>query len=156
MTMAKRTFLDISQGLEAWDAEVDTNFDTCGRAFPIPLFEPSGGLFANLPAANQNDAGLAAFTDATAGKILALSDNSAWRKIGTQAADVVALTDNVGGSTSGTLAAIPDPADSPATADALRDDLVANTIPKIRDAISGLAAKVNLFRTNMRTSGEMA
>jgi len=59
-----------------------------------------------------------------------------------------ALTDSIGGSVGTTLAAIPDPADSPATADALRDDLVANVLPKIRDALSSLADQVNKGRAD--------
>lgn len=46
-------------------------------------------------------------------------------------------------SVTSTVGAIPDPADSPANADALRDDLVANTLPAIRDALATLAAAVN-------------
>jgi hypothetical protein len=54
------------------------------------------------------------------------------------------LTDNSGGATgNNTIAVIPDPADAPASADALREDLVANVLPPIRDAIADLTAKVN-------------
>ncbi len=59
-----------------------------------------------------------------------------------------ALTDNTGGTADATIAAIPDPADAPATADALRDDLVANALPAIRNAIADLAAQVNNARTD--------
>lgn len=59
-----------------------------------------------------------------------------------------ALTDNVAGTPGTTLAAIPDPADTPASADALRDDLVANVLPKIRDAISSLSAQLNAARVD--------
>lgn len=38
---------------------------------------------------------------------------------------------------------ITDPADSPASADALRDDLVANTIPSIESALNSLGTKIN-------------
>lgn len=44
-----------------------------------------------------------------------------------------------------TAHAITDPADAPATADALRDDLVANTIPSIETALNNLGTKVNLI-----------
>lgn len=59
--------------------------------------------------------------------------------------NVVPLDDSTGGTASdeGALAAIPDPADTPASADALRDDLVANTLPAIRDALATLAATLN-------------
>jgi len=39
--------------------------------------------------------------------------------------------------------AITDPADAPANADALRDDLVANAIPDIEAALDALGTKVN-------------
>ena len=73
-----------------------------------------------------------------------------------QPADVVALTDNVGGANSRTLAAIPDPTDSPASADALRDDIVTNVLPKIRDAVSSMADFQNDIRTLLRSLGLMA
>lgn len=38
---------------------------------------------------------------------------------------------------------ITDPADAPATPDALRDDLVANAIPEIEAALDALGAKIN-------------
>lgn len=59
-----------------------------------------------------------------------------------------ALTDNAAGTVGTTLAAIANPADSPATADALRDDLVANALPAIRNAISSLADQINKLRTD--------
>lgn len=58
------------------------------------------------------------------------------------------LTDNSGGSANTTIAAIPDPADTPADADTLRDDLVANVIPALRDAIADLAAQVNALKVD--------
>jgi hypothetical protein len=74
-----------------------------------------------------------------------------------QPADQVAFTDNIGGGVNRTLAAIPDPADAPGTADDLRDDLVANVIPKIRDAISSVADGFNDLRANvLRPLGLMA
>lgn len=88
--------------------------------------------------------------------------------------DETVLADNSGGTSGGgTIAAvdvdITDPADTPATADALRDDLVTNTIPDIegsigdcRDAIATLAAyctsledKINEMLANQRTAGQL-
>lgn len=54
-----------------------------------------------------------------------------------------ALTDNTTGTANTTLQAIPDPADSPGTADALRDDIVANDLPAIRNNFADLAASNN-------------
>lgn len=73
-----------------------------------------------------------------------------------QPADMVALTDNSGGTADNTIQAIPDPADAPLTADALRDDLVANALPAIRNDIADLTAKVNALRTALRSIGGMA
>ena len=89
-------------------------------------------------------------------------------------ADASVLTDNSGGTSgAGTIAAIgvaiTDPADTPADADALRDDLEANTIPSIetelsnlRNAVATLAAycttledKINEMLAAQKTAGQM-
>lgn len=54
-----------------------------------------------------------------------------------------ALTDNSGGTANTTIQAMPDPTDTPADADALRDDLVANLLPALRNNIADLAAQIN-------------
>lgn len=59
-------------------------------------------------------------------------------------AAIVALTVTaLAGTASDVMEAIDDPADAPGTADALRDDLVANALPAIRNNLADLAAKVN-------------
>lgn len=63
------------------------------------------------------------------------------------------LTDNSGGTADDTIQALPNPADAPATADALRDDLVANLLPALRNDIADLTAKVNTCLTVLRTFG---
>ncbi len=83
--MAKRTYPTVDHATESWDAELAAWRDNL-QLFPLPIFEPSGGAFASLPAATQNDRGLAAVNDATAGWILVLSNGAAWRKIPVQAA----------------------------------------------------------------------
>lgn len=114
---------------------------------------------------------------AAGGAVADLTDNS-----GGAAADgtigvvtlPTAITNNSAGTADGTLEALPDPADTPGTADALRDDLVANVLPVIRnyatelatrqaenrtahtaerDAIKELAAKVNAILAALRTAG---
>jgi hypothetical protein len=67
-----------------------------------------------------------------------------------------ALTDSTGGTANDTLQALPDPTDTPASADALRDDLVANLIPALRNNFADLAAKVNDLRTVLRNLGLLA
>ncbi len=66
-----------------------------------------------------------------------------------QPADQVAVTDNTAGTASRTWAALPDPANSPATADALRDDLVTNVLPILRNWAASAADWMNDHRTNV-------
>jgi hypothetical protein len=53
---------------------------------------------------------------------------------------------------SSTSHSITDPADSPATADALRDDLVANAIPDIESALNALGTKINAILVILENS----
>ena len=55
-----------------------------------------------------------------------------------------------------TVHAITDPADTPATADALRDDLVLNAIPDIEAALNALGTKVNAILALLLASEMMA
>lgn len=48
---------------------------------------------------------------------------------------------------------ITDPADTPITADALRDDLVTNTIPSIETALNNLGTKINDILTRLENAG---
>lgn len=66
------------------------------------------------------------------------------------------VIDSIGGTVSGTLAAIPNPADTPASADALRDDLVANVLPTIRNAFSTLNSQANIIIGMARSLGLVA
>jgi hypothetical protein len=59
------------------------------------------------------------------------------------------LTDNSGGTADTTIQALTDPADTPASADALRDDLVANLIPELRNNFADLAAQINALFTDL-------
>jgi hypothetical protein len=45
-----------------------------------------------------------------------------------------------------TVANPPNPADAPASADSLRDDLVANVLPVLRNDLADLTAKLNAVR----------
>lgn len=74
----------------------------------------------------------------------------------TQAAAIADLTDNSGGTANDTLQAMPDPADAPASADALRDDIVANLLPPLRNNIADLGAKVDAITAALRTVGLIA
>jgi hypothetical protein len=75
---------------------------------------------------------------------------------GTQASAIASLTDNSAGTANDTIQAIPDPADTPASADALRDDLVTNVLPAIRNDIADLTAKVNAILAALRGTGAVA
>lgn len=72
---------------------------------------------------------------------------------GTQAGAITVLTDSTAGTANNTLQALPDPADTPATADALRDDLVANLIPALRNNYADLGAKVNAILAVLQGAG---
>jgi predicted RecA/RadA family phage recombinase len=52
--------------------------------------------------------------------------------------------------------AITDPADSPATADALRDDIVANALPAIRNNLADQGTKINAILAALRQAGILA
>lgn len=71
-------------------------------------------------------------------------------------ATVAALTDSSAGTANGTVEALPNPTDTPATADALRDDLVAVLIPALRNNFAELTTKINEFRTVLRAAGLMS
>lgn len=73
-----------------------------------------------------------------------------------QQVDVGALTDNTGGTADTTLQAIPSPTDTPASADALRDDLVANALPAVRNNFADVAAQINAIRDVLRAYGLMS
>jgi len=66
-----------------------------------------------------------------------------------QPADPNALTDSTTGTPGTTIAALPNPADSPADADALRDDLVANVLPVLRNWAASFVIQHNKFRTGL-------
>jgi len=59
----------------------------------------------------------------------------------------------VAGTANTTLEAMPNPTDTPADADALRDDIVANLLPPLRNNIADLATAVNTLRTALINAG---
>ncbi len=72
---------------------------------------------------------------------------------GTAYADRTDSTGGVAGTAGGPLT---DPTDAPATADALRDDLVANLIPNLRDSLATLTTAVNEALAALRRVGLIA
>lgn len=75
---------------------------------------------------------------------------------GSSSAAIASLTGTVGGTANDAMTAITDPADTPADADALRDDLVANVIPTIAANLTNLQAKVNAILAALRTANIIA
>lgn len=66
---------------------------------------------------------------------------------------IVHLTDSTGGTANNTVAALPVLTDSPATADALRDDIVTNMVPVLASNFADLTAKVNAILTTLESAG---
>ena len=63
---------------------------------------------------------------------------------------ITSLTDSTAGTADDAVGAIPNPADTPLSSDALRDDLVANVLPAIRNALADLTAKQNAVLEALR------
>jgi hypothetical protein len=76
--------------------------------------------------------------------------------VGNQESAIPSLTDNSGGTANDTVQALTDPVDTPLTADILRDDLVANLIPELRNNYADIAAKINTILTTLRNHGLIA
>lgn len=68
---------------------------------------------------------------------------------GTQASAIADLAGTVG-TANDTLTAVPAPADTPATADALRDDIATNLIPAINNNFADVQAKLNAILAAIR------
>ena len=153
--MARPAHVGITSGLAAWDGEVDDNFDLIFTT-PVPIAQYAN--FAALPTASDYEDCLAILADTD---LVVVSDGTSWNYIGTRSALVAALTGSPGGSATDTLAmstvtartyggggtpgnhaTVPAPADTPASADALRDDLETNVLPVIRNSIATLATQM--------------
>jgi hypothetical protein len=94
--MAKVTYPAVAHGIEGWDGELES-WRVILQTGPLPIFEASSGLFANLPTASSNDRSIAFFNESTnsVGWMMAYSDGAAWKKVPRQAAaqvDSVAAT----------------------------------------------------------------
>ncbi len=75
---------------------------------------------------------------------------------GSSSAAIASLTGTIGGTANDAMTAITDPADTPADADALREDLVTNVIPTIEANFTDLQAKVNAILAALRTANIIA
>lgn len=78
--------------------------------------------------------------------------------VGSAGTQVSAIADLAGtvGTADDTLTAVPVPADTPATADALRDDIATNVIPAINNNLADLQAKLNGILAALRDVGIVA
>ena len=90
--------------------------------------------------------GLSDYRIAAAGDAITLTDGGAQNNL-TIAVDPAA---NVADASEAHT--VTDPADSPADADALRDDLVTNTIPSIESALNALGVKINAIISALETA----
>ncbi|MCK6475329.1 MAG: hypothetical protein L6Q35_00690 [Phycisphaerales bacterium] len=91
-----------------------------------------------------------------ASSVINCTTGTVWKANGTQATAIADLTDNSAGTANSTIQAMADLTDSPATADALRDDIVTNLLPAIRNNVADLTAKVNAILAAIRNLGIIA
>jgi hypothetical protein len=77
---------------------------------------------------------------------------------GGTASGITAIPDLAGtvGTANDTMTAIANPTDTPASADALRDDLVAVLIPALNNNLADLQTKINAILAALRTAGIVA
>ena len=68
----------------------------------------------------------------------------------------VTLTDNSAGTANTTVEALPDPADTPASADALRDDIVTNLLPALRNNFADIVAQINALKADNDNTAQFA
>jgi hypothetical protein len=73
----------------------------------------------------------------------------------TQASSITDLASNVG-TANDTMTAVAAPTDSPASPDALRDDLAANLVPAVNNNLAYLQAKANAILAALRAVGIVA
>lgn len=147
--MARPTFTGIVSGIEGWDGDVNDNFEIFSLG-PWPVYEHSGDEsdIATSFTPALYDRCFAMVNHTVHGWSLYVCDGTSWLRVfNLTQPTLTALTDNSGGTANDTVQALTDPADTPATADALRDDLVANLIPELRNNIADLTAKLNAVRT---------
>jgi hypothetical protein len=106
------------------------------------------------------DGSIALTTHATGRSKVFVAVSSVWQEFAvlayTPATTITALTDSTGGTGNNTLQAIPVITDSPASADALRDDIVTNVVPVLNNNFADLSAKLNEVIANLKTNGVIA
>jgi len=122
--MARPAHVDVVSAVQNWDGQVRDNFDLVFETpYPIPVYDD----FASLPTAGEYENCLAAIVDEDR---MVYSNGTAWVYLPLRRADAVADL------------SITMPSDSPADADALRDDLVSNALAEIETKINDLLAEL--------------
>ncbi len=151
--MTKLQYPRIVSGINGWDAEFDDVIDIL-EGEPIPLVEYTS--VGALPTASLNDRSIAfADTDGGGGGpwFLHYSDGSSWHLIarGDGAAQIDVADAGDGTPTVDTMINVTAPGDTPASVDALRDDLEANALQDIRDNFATISAEFNNLLAVLRT-----
>lgn len=139
--MSKKSFPAVTSQDQAWDDELDDWQDILeNQPFPITNY----ATIAGLPAANQNDEGLA-WADANddadyTADIIVASDGTSWKKLAWQTPEINPITDGSGGTSDSSLVAISGSGDD----------------TNINNNFADLAAKLNNLINTMRNNGAMA
>ncbi len=156
--MSKPTFPSVDAGTQSWDAQLASWQDVlANQGLPLVSYANFTAWDAVKALRDDTIAKVATNDDADyTGPVIVYGNAGATKKVAWQASEVAELTDNTTGTANDTLQALSDPADTPATADVLRDDLVANLIPELRNNYADLAAKVNSIIAALKNTGGMA
>ncbi len=115
------------------------------------LYTAANGKLTNVPVDGCFLVGIALQASTADGDVIDVLPFAVPLPIQDLSATVIgaALTDSSAGTANTTVQALADPTDSPATADALRDDLVANLLPALRNNFADLTARCNELRTEL-------
>lgn len=143
-------------GLQATSTGVAAKLKTGGG-----LDVDTGGLFVSSSAYGFGTVNCPAGTDPIADQTndtLNLTAGNGLTITGDSATDTIAFAvkQQAHETDASTSHAITDPADSPASADALRDDLVTNTIPAIESALNALGTKINAILSKLESADILA
>lgn len=157
------SYLPLSGGTMSGDttyaAGADLIFDATSGSKIGTATTQKIGFFNATPVVQPASANQAALTDSTGGDVsdstlgnantataLTVSTGGVSSSVLGVLSPSAIMTGSTGGTADGAWQSIPDPADTPASADALRDDLVANALPAIRNNLAETAAQFALVR----------
>lgn len=112
-----------------------------------PVVQPASANQAALTDSTGGDVSDSTLGDADTSSALTVSSGGSSSTVLSAITLSTSMTGSTGGTADGAWQSIPDPADTPASADALRDDLVANALPAIRNNLAETAAELALVRS---------